>query len=179
VQMLLLRRVSNFGGIVIELILLMPLLHPVCLQFVLFLLISGVRKLGSTGFFTSPLFTTWHTANMATMTAWLPYFLHVNPIWKSKAITEVKSLLMQHSNRSLPLAAQLASLPVSTLTGSTPILDACLRETIRLVFSTTLLRKNRGGNVEVGGVVVEGGEFLAYQAADVHMDERLYPGADK
>lgn len=131
-------------------------------QFIVMLLIAGVP-------------------NTATMTAWLPYFLHLNQIWKTQVIAEVRSLLAQHaaSLRHLPLSAQLASLPPSAWTSSMPILDACLRETIRIVSSTTLMRRNRGGPVKVDGDVVDAGSYVLYQASDVHMEENIYRDAAK
>jgi len=115
------------------------------------------------------------------MTAWLPYFLHFNQTWKIQVIAEIKSLLAEHaaSLRHLPLSAQLASLPPTVWIRSMPILNACLQETIRMVSSTTLMRRNRGGPVEVDGDVVDAGSYVLYQASDVHMEESIYRDAAK
>jgi sterol 14-demethylase len=116
--------------------------------------------------------------NTGIMSSWMLLYLHMAPEWKAKAIAEVHSFIAQYASNSTgttSLIDQLSQIPPQIWDDSMPVLDLCLRETIRLVFSGTTLRRvlNEDG-VVVDGVKMEKGSFLAYPVTDVHLNERVF-----
>lgn len=111
------------------------------------------------------------------MAAWIPYFLAENPHWKSKAVREIKSVLSKHSDpgSNSSLLSKLSSIPPEIWEEEMPVLDLCLRETIRLVYSAVLFRRNMGPSVHLHGQCIDSGDFIAYPPTDTHHDPRLFP----
>lgn len=98
------------------------------------------------------------------------------PEWKAKATQEVQSFIAQYtSNSSGNLIEKLAQIPPQVWDDSMPVLDLCLRETIRVVASGTMLRRvmNDEG-VTVDGVKAEKGTFLAYHTSEAHFSEAVF-----
>lgn len=58
-------------------------------------------------------------------------------------------------------------------------MDLIIRETIRVSIAGTFLRRIVGKDVELQGVTIQKGDFLAYNASDVHMDEDIYADSKK
>lgn len=56
-----------------------------------------------------------------------------------------------------------------------PVLELIVRETMRISFIATLLRRNVVEDLEVSGKNVQRGAFLAYPVADVHHNPEYYP----
>lgn len=113
------------------------------------------------------------------MASWIPYFLAVSPTWKLKAITEVKRILSKYSpaEDSSLLLSRLSTIPPEAWEEEMPILDLCLRETIRLIFSSVLLRRNVGTSpgVHVQGKQVDCGGFLVYLPTEAHHNPDVFP----
>ena len=116
--------------------------------------------------------------NTGIMSSWMLLYLHMSPIWKVKAIAEVQSFIAQYASNASSasdLVSQLSQIPPQIWDDSMPILDLCLRETIRMVFSGTMLRRAMNDEgVVVDGVKVEKGSFAAYHVTETHFDERIY-----
>lgn len=115
---------------------------------------------------------------------WLHLYLHESPTWKSKVIAELEMLLERYSpfgqslsvdKDSESLSDRLACIPPHAWDTDTPVLDACLRETIRLTMSGTFLRRALVDGIVVGGRHIEKGTFIAYPVGDVHLDGEIYP----
>ena len=103
-------------------------------------------------------------------------FLHMAPEWKTKATEEVRSFIAQYATEgSGNLIEQLAQIPPQVWDDSMPVLDLCLRETIRVVSSGTMLRRvmNDEG-VTLDGVKAEKGTFLAYQVNEAHFNSAIF-----
>jgi len=58
-------------------------------------------------------------------------------------------------------------------------MDLIIRETIRASIAGTFLRRIVGKDVELQGVTIPKGDFLAYNASDVHMNEDIYADPEK
>ena len=56
-----------------------------------------------------------------------------------------------------------------------PVLDAAIRETLRVTLNGTALRRSIREDITIGGKVIERGAFMAYSLADVHLNDTLYP----
>ena len=73
------------------------------------------------------------------------------------------------------LHEKLAAVPVSTWEDELHILDACTRESQRIIAGGITLRRNVQKEMKIGKQVVERGNFLIYPMADVHLNPEYYP----
>jgi hypothetical protein len=109
---------------------------------------------------------------------WVPIHLAIHPEWKEKCRKEVQDLIARHVGDSLStatLSEKLAVIPFSAWEDELPILDACTRESQRIVLSSTFLRRNIRNDVKINEQVVKRGDFIAYSVADVHFNPEFYP----
>ncbi|KAG6909648.1 hypothetical protein DXG01_016228 [Tephrocybe rancida] len=108
---------------------------------------------------------------------WNLLYLGMNPEWKAKVAAEVQALLDNHTDTisSQPLHQRLATIPMSAWEDEMPVLESVIRETLRIVGSGTLLRRNMGNDIEIDGSTISRGEFLAFSVADVHHNPDIYP----
>ena len=70
---------------------------------------------------------------------------------------------------------KLAAVPVSGWDDELPILDACTRESQRIIIDGITLRRNVQKEVKIGTQVVKRGNFLVYPMANVHLNPEYYP----
>ena len=56
-----------------------------------------------------------------------------------------------------------------------PILEACVRESHRILFTGVVLRRNFREGFNIGGRVIKRGDFLAYSLSEVHLNPEYYP----
>ncbi|KAG6886675.1 hypothetical protein C0992_002857, partial [Termitomyces sp. T32_za158] len=108
---------------------------------------------------------------------WNLLYLGMNSQWKEKVYAEVQALLAQHTDTlsTQPLYQRLASISMSTWEDEMPAMDSVIRETLRVIATGTLLRRNLGKDVEIEGSKISRGEFLAFSSADVHHNPEIYP----
>ncbi|KAG6829615.1 hypothetical protein H0H92_004022 [Tricholoma furcatifolium] len=109
---------------------------------------------------------------------WNLLYIGLNPELKTKAVLEVQSLIANHTDpvfSDQPLHKRLASIPMSAWESEMPLLDSVIRETLRMVLTGAVLRRNLGKDVEIDGSKISRGEFLAYPLADVHHNPEIYP----
>ena len=116
------------------------------------------------------------------MSSWLVLFLAENSEWRGKALKEIKNLVDQYSTKEdgQSLSAQLAQIPPNVWEEQMPVLDACLRETIRIVMTGTALRRvitdvKTDPTMTLFGKPLKKGQFLAYQMAAAHHNPDIYP----
>lgn len=103
-------------------------------------------------------------------------FLHTNPTWKAKATAEVQAFVAKYATGGgLRLAEQLAQVPPEVWDEEMPVLDVCLRETIRIVQTGAFLRRNVGADMRFGGHKVAPGTFVAMGVSSPHHDPAIYP----
>ena len=90
-------------------------------------------------------------------------------------------MLDKHTNATSgePLHKRLSSVPASVWEEEMPVMDLVIRETLRVVFTSTLLRRNVVEDITVSGGVIRPGDFIAYNTADVHQDPGIYTNADQ
>ncbi|KAJ7127667.1 cytochrome P450 [Mycena epipterygia] len=109
---------------------------------------------------------------------WSLLHLGMDPHWKAQATAEVRALVARHTSTSAtsePLHKQFATIPVSAWETEMPIMDAVIRETLRLAMSGVALRRNLVQDLPIGRQTVARGDFLTYSLADVHFDADIYP----
>jgi sterol 14-demethylase len=84
------------------------------------------------------------------------------------------------SDAGASIAERLASIPISAWEDEMPLLDACIRETVRMNVTGAALRRNlQDDDLHVEGRVIEKGSFIAYCFADVHLNSKIYPNPEK
>ncbi|KAF5369081.1 hypothetical protein D9758_002903 [Tetrapyrgos nigripes] len=130
----------------------------VVVGFIMGLLIAGARATGTT-------------------TCWLLTFLGSHPDWRAKAKSEVESLLSSQSSStaSATLSGRLSTIPLEAWEAETPVLDAIIKETLRVAQPHTAMRKNLGPETYIDGKLIPSGAYVVYPFSDVHLNPDLYP----
>ena len=108
--------------------------------------------------------------------------LVAHPEWREKCKKEIRDLLSNHLGESPPgpLHEKLGAIPISAWEDELPILDACIRESQRILTSGMIsIRKNRDEGMKIGEQVIRRGDFLMYLADEVHMNPEYYPEPHK
>jgi cytochrome P450 len=99
--------------------------------------------------------------------------------WRAKATAEVQGLLSAvppgTESSCASLSAHLSTIPLQVWEADTPVLDALIRETLRVAQSHAALRLNLGPEVHVNGKAIPTGAYVVYPFSDVHLDPELYP----
>jgi cytochrome P450 len=100
----------------------------------------------------------------------------INRNWKQKVQAEVASFLSKYTNNLAgTLASQLAEVPVTAWEEEMPALDACIKETQRLVQCNIAMREITSERGEFfQGHHFKKGDCLLYPFSDVHMNPELY-----
>ncbi|TFK26590.1 cytochrome P450 [Coprinopsis marcescibilis] len=131
----------------------------VVVGFIMGLLIAGARATGTTA-------------------SWMLTFLGGHPEWRSKAAAEVEGLLASmpsSSSSSQPLSSRLATIPLDVWETETPVLDAIIKETLRVAQPHTAMRRNIGPDCYIDNKRIPTGAYVIYPFSDVHLDPELYP----
>ncbi|KAJ9635517.1 hypothetical protein H2199_008520 [Coniosporium tulheliwenetii] len=109
-------------------------------------------------------------------------YLAENPYWLSEARKEVAAAAAKYAtDPNQPLVEQLAGLPLEAWESEFPLLDLCLRDSIRIQLLGTAFRRNVSGHeIPIGnGEVIPNGAFATYHLYDVHFDPAVYPEPEK
>ena len=99
-----------------------------------------------------------------------------NKEWKKKIHQEITDLVNKYTNPTSaePLHKRLAAVPISVWEDETPVIEAVLRETLRMAINGTTLRRNVVQELDIQGEHISRGTFLAYSQADAHMNPDIY-----
>jgi cytochrome P450 len=113
--------------------------------------------------------------------AWILCYLGHAPKWQSLVLAEIKQIAAKYNTDiSLPLLDQLPNIPVEAWESDFRVLDACLRDSIRLQLLGTAFRRNVSGkDLHVGDEVVPNGAFVTYHLGDTHQDPALFPDPEQ
>jgi cytochrome P450 len=108
--------------------------------------------------------------------SWILLYISYNKEWKRLVSEEVNALIKRHvdTTSSDPLHKRLSAIPLAVWEDEMPILEAVIRETIRLILNRILLRRNNADGLHIGEAVVPMGHFVAYPLEDVHMNPDIY-----
>ncbi|KAF8155590.1 cytochrome P450 [Crassisporium funariophilum] len=119
--------------------------------------------------------------NTGINSCWILVYLASHPEWKTKVKTEINNLLDKYTNTSSgePLHKRLSTIPMSAWEDDVPILDSVIRETIRVVLTGTVLRRNLLEELTLHGRQIERGDFVAYSLGDVHLNPGIYSRPDE
>ena len=108
--------------------------------------------------------------------------LVVHPEWREKCKKEIRDLLSNHIGETRPgtLHEKFGAIPISAWESELPILDACIRESQRILMSGMVaIRRNHNEGIKFGDKVIKQGDFLLYFADEVHMNPEYYPEPHK
>lgn len=114
---------------------------------------------------------------------WLILFLCSEPDWMSAVRKEIHTLLSTYAralSSSGPLSGQalveaLSAIPLAAWEYQTPVLDLCIRETLRAAQPHTAVRKNMGPAFTVGPYTIPSHAYVAYPFADTFLNPAYYP----
>ncbi|KAF9557038.1 cytochrome P450 [Agrocybe pediades] len=119
--------------------------------------------------------------NTGTTTCWNLLCLGSSPVWKEKVIEDFKKLL--HNNTPAmadePIYKRLASIPYTAWEDELPAVDLVIKETLRIIGSSSAMRRNIHHDITVDGVSIKRGDFMTYQAADAHFNPDVYTDPKK
>ncbi|CCF32569.1 cytochrome P450 6A1 [Colletotrichum higginsianum] len=111
--------------------------------------------------------------------AWVACYLACSPEWLAKAQDEVRAAAAKYArDPSAPLRYQLDDVPLEAWESEFPVIDMCLRDSIRLNLLGTAFRKNTSGRpipTGHGNEVIPPGAFVTYATGDIHLDPQVYP----
>lgn len=142
---------------------------------------NGDKKDYIVEFFINVLFIA--PANSRMIAGQMMNILAIHIDWQDRIYSEVKAAAKAHStNKDAPLVEQLASIPLEAWELLFPSIDLCLKETIRMWTSFSMIRLNTSPNpIPIPGTdeVVPGNTFVSYNSTEVHFSEELYPNPTK
>jgi sterol 14-demethylase len=115
--------------------------------------------------------------------AWVLCYLATSPEWLAKAQEEVRQTASKYArDPSAPLRHQLDDVPLEAWENEFPIVDMCLKDSIRLNLLGTAFRKNISGKpipTGNGNEVIPANAFVTYATGDVHLNPEYYPDPEK
>ncbi|KAF3011131.1 hypothetical protein E8E13_011429 [Curvularia kusanoi] len=110
--------------------------------------------------------------------AWVLCYLATSPEWLAKVRDEVRATAAKHArDPSAPLRHQLNDVPLEAWEADFPMVDLCLKDSIRLNLLGTAFRKNISGRplpTGNGMEVIPTDAYVTYATADVHQDPSIY-----
>ncbi|XP_014553799.1 hypothetical protein COCVIDRAFT_40225 [Bipolaris victoriae FI3] len=116
--------------------------------------------------------------NSTINTGWLISYLAAALEWQDKVRQEVRKVAAKYAqDTNAPLRKQLDDIPIEGWESEFPLINACLRDLIRLHILTIYFRKNMtSDDVPLGNgkEVIPGGAVVAYPSYDIHLDPEVY-----
>jgi len=115
--------------------------------------------------------------------AWILVYLASKPYWLDRVREEVVSVADRYCpDDSVPLKERLMRVPVEAWEGEFPIIDICLKDSIRLQMSGAAFRKNVSGQdipLNKHGEVIPKGAYATFAAGDIHYNPEIYSNPDE
>lgn len=139
------------------------------LKFILGLSLAGARATGTIGQFCT---VTIHNRNLTDTTAvsWLIMQLSSNPEWSTAVQEEIKVLTTTQDTST----ETLSTIPLQAWETQTPILDRCIRETLRTSQPYTAMRRNTGPDITMKGYTIPSGSLVVYPFLDTSINPAYY-----
>lgn len=115
--------------------------------------------------------------------AWHMCYLATSPEWLAKTQEEVRNVAAKYArDPNAPLRHQLDDVPLEAWESEFPVVDLCLRDSIRLSLLGTAMRRNISGKALPtghGNEVIPPGAFVTYATGDIHLNPEIYPEPHK
>jgi cytochrome P450 len=110
-------------------------------------------------------------------------YLATSPEWLAKANDEVRSNAARYAkNPNASLLQQLDDVPIEAWEAEFPVIDMCLRDSLRLNVLGTAFRRNISGKAIPtgnGDEVIPPGAFVTYATGDIHYNPEVYTDPHK
>ncbi|EUC42142.1 hypothetical protein COCMIDRAFT_39795 [Bipolaris oryzae ATCC 44560] len=117
-------------------------------------------------------------ANPTINVGWLISYLAAAPEWQDKVRQEVRKAVAKYArDTNASLRKQLDDIPIEAWESEFPLINACLRDTIRLHILPLFFRKNMTSDdipLGNGKEVIPGGAVVAYPSYDIHLNPEVY-----
>jgi len=110
--------------------------------------------------------------------SWIISYLSNDRKWHEACYNETLRVVNKFvPDRTLSLADRLSQLPLEAWESDLPVIEACLRESIRITTPGSAFRKNLSNDpVPLNDKeVIPPGWFASYAIHDIHLDESVYP----
>ncbi|KAL9112667.1 MAG: hypothetical protein Q9187_007731 [Circinaria calcarea] len=113
--------------------------------------------------------------------AYVIAYLGMDPYWMSQARQEIETVLSKYStDMDAPVAKRLLSIPSEVWETEFPVMDLCLRDSIRINLLGSAFRRNMSAkDIQVGSEIIPSGAFATYHLAEIHQDPSIYPNPSK
>ncbi|KAK4542279.1 hypothetical protein LTR36_006932 [Oleoguttula mirabilis] len=114
--------------------------------------------------------------------AWILVYMASKPYWLDRVREEVVSVASRYCpDDSIPLKERLMHVPIEAWEGEFPIIDICLKDTIRLQMSGTAFRKNFSGkDVPLNKAeVIPNDAYVTMAVGDIHYNPEIYANPDE
>ncbi|KAK2597419.1 hypothetical protein QQS21_005967 [Conoideocrella luteorostrata] len=116
--------------------------------------------------------------NTGVNAAWILLFLAKNEEWYQKIRDEVDTSIAKHRySEDESRATVLSRLTMDDWEKEFPLIDLCLRESIRLTMPGATFRKNIGGKdikIDNSDEIIPKNTFAVYPVADIHLNPDIY-----
>lgn len=119
------------------------------------------------------------TTNTGNVVTWILIYLEANPKWKSLVQNEARQLYEDSQTLGPYHDTPQQLLTMTSIEKQTPIIDCCISETLRMLFSCPFLRKNVGDDIFVDQKCVPHGVYVMFPTADLHGNSCFYPEPNK
>jgi cytochrome P450 len=110
--------------------------------------------------------------------AWVMCYLATSPEWLARTRKEVRNTAAKYArDQEMPLRDQLDDVPLEAWEADFPVIDMCLRDSIRINLLGTAMRRNISGKsipTGNGDEVIPPGAFVTYATGDIHLDPEVY-----
>lgn len=114
--------------------------------------------------------------------AWVQCYLATSPEWLIKTRNEIRTVAAKYAQDPATLLRyQLNDIPLEAWETDFPLIDLCLKDSIRLNLLGTAFRKNISGRAIPTGngkEVIPPNAVVTYAIADVHQDPSVYLNPD-
>lgn len=116
--------------------------------------------------------------------AWILCYLSKNQEWLERVRTETEEVANRWcADKSLPLKERLMQVPIEAWEGEFPMVDLCLKDSIRLQLHGTAFRRNISNEDVVinkaTGESIPPGMYAALPVADIHYNPEIYSNAEE
>ncbi|KAG2069970.1 cytochrome P450 [Suillus decipiens] len=119
------------------------------------------------------------TTNTGNVVTWILIYLEANPKWKLLVQNEARQLYEDSQTLGPYHDTPQQLLTMTSIEKQTPIIDCCISETLRMLFTCPFLRKNVGDDIFVDQKCVPHGVYVMFPTADLHGNPCFYPEPNK
>jgi sterol 14-demethylase len=116
--------------------------------------------------------------------SWILCYLATHRDWLQQVREEVESVANRYcADTDMPLKERLMKLPIEAWETGFPIVDLCLKETIRLQLHGTMFRRNHSNqDITINrktGEIIPAGNYAAFHVGDVHFNPDVFSNPDE